>query len=123
MHTPTTRRHTARWLLVLWGLICLSNVVFRHSHRLPNGRIVSHTHIYTEFGSTCPFPKHQHTQAELAWLDCIGNAPFEILTADRVCPVPKTVWLNPRLANSHVETKGGQRFFSHALRGPPSPVG
>ncbi len=122
MRTGTTRRQTARFLLVLWGLICLSNVVFRHSHRLADGRFVSHAHFYTEFGSKCPFPNHQHTQTELAWLDCIAHAPFEVSGPEIMCPIP-TAWLAPRLSYSYVETEGGQRFFFHLLRGPPNRVG
>jgi len=70
------QRQIAGFLLVLWALICLSNVVFRHSHRMPDGRIVSHVHPYAEFSSKCNFPAHQHTQSELMWLDCISNIPF-----------------------------------------------
>ncbi|GAB2576104.1 hypothetical protein [Spirosoma areae] len=119
MHTKTTRRQIARFLLVFWGLICLSNIVFRHAHRLPNGRIVSHTHFYTEFGSKCPFPNHQHTLSELTWLDCIGNPAFDAPLPDVVCP-SAAVLLAPRLAYSYVEMEGGQRFMFHFLRGPPA---
>lgn len=122
MRIKTRQRQTARWLLVLWGLICLSNVVFRHAHRLPDGRVISHTHIYTEFGSQCPFPAHQHSLTELAWLDCIGSATFDAPVPAVVCPSP-TVWLAPRLIYSYLETEGGQRFFYHLLRGPPARVG
>lgn len=122
MHTKTKQQQIARFLLVLWGLICLSNVVFRHAHRLPNGRIVSHTHFYKEFGAKCPYPNHQHTQTELAWLDCIGNTPVDIPTLGVVCPTP-TVWLAPRLTYSYVETQGGQHLTFYFLRGPPSRVG
>jgi hypothetical protein len=120
--TGTTRRQTARLLLVLWGLICLGNVVFRHSHRLANGRLVSHSHLYAGFTAKCPFPNHQHTQHELAWLDCIGNAPFDGFTADLTCPLSVS-WLMPRLTYSYVETQGGQRFLDYFLRGPPNRVG
>ncbi|GAB3906906.1 hypothetical protein GCM10028803_40040 [Larkinella knui] len=104
---------------MLWGLICLSNIVFRHTHRLADGRIISHAHPYAGFWAKCPFPNHQHTRAELAWLDCIGNAPFDTPAPEVVCPLP-TVWLAPTLSYSYIETAGGQRFFVHFLRGPPT---
>lgn len=117
-YTSHIRQRTARFLLVLWGLICLSNVVFRHTHRLPDGRIITHAHPYAGFTAKCPFPNHQHTRSELAWLDCLSHTPFETPTPGISCPLP-AVWLAPRLTYAYLTTEGETYRFFHFLRGPP----
>lgn len=112
------RQRTASFLLVLWALICLSNVVFRHSHRLPDGRIISHVHPYAEFGSKCPFPNHHHSQSELNWLDCISNIPFDSFTSDirfEAGILKKLVPVN----YLYVEKQADQKLSVLFLRGPP----
>lgn len=116
------RRQTACFLLVLWGLICLSNVVFRHAHRMPDGRIISHVHPYAEFGSKCNFPAHQHTQSELLWLDCISNIPFDSFLPELTFFVP-VIWLAARTIYVYEEKetfRNGRLIF---LRGPPVRIG
>jgi len=70
------KRQIAKFLAGLWLLILLGSIVFRHAHRLPDGRVVSHIHPY-KF-SKHQFPDHQHTYSELIWLDYIANLPFEL---------------------------------------------
>lgn len=116
------RRQTACFLLVLWGLICLSNVVFRHAHRMPDGRIISHVHPYAEFGSKCNFPAHQHTQSELLWLDCISNIPFDSFLPELTCFVP-VIWLAARTLYVYEEKETFRNARAIFLRGPPVRIG
>lgn len=116
------RRQIACFLLVLWGLICLSNVVFRHAHRMPDGRIISHVHPYAEFGTKCNFPAHQHTQSELLWLDCISNIPFDSFLPELTFFVPG-IWLVARTVYVYEEKQTFRNSSSIFLRGPPAQVG
>ncbi|SEI43326.1 hypothetical protein SAMN04487995_0685 [Dyadobacter koreensis] len=112
------RRRIAGFLLVLWWLICLSNVVFRHAHRMPDGRIVSHVHPYAEFGSKCNFPNHHHTQSELNWLDCVSNIPFDSFVPELSFSVP-ALWLELQLTYPYNEQKSEANRLTLFLRGPP----
>ncbi|WP_159476285.1 hypothetical protein [Dyadobacter sp. 3J3] len=112
------RQRTASFLLLLWALICLSNVVFRHAHRLPNGSIISHVHPYTEFASKCPFPNHHHSQSELNWLDCLSNIPFDSFTSDVSFEI--ALLKKPALVNyPYIEKQADQKLPVLFLRGPP----
>jgi hypothetical protein len=112
------RQQTAIFLLVLWGLICLSNIVFRHAHRLPDGSIISHVHPYAEFGTKCNFPAHQHTQSELLWLDCVSHIPFDSFLPELTFFIPE-IW--ETLSKTYVYEEKDTCRDSHAifLRGPP----
>jgi hypothetical protein len=66
------------WLLLgLWVLIMLNSVMYRHSHRLPNGKIVSHAHPYKKGTDDAPAKPHEHTDEELALLQLIDGQLFE----------------------------------------------
>ncbi|WP_018622822.1 hypothetical protein [Spirosoma luteum] len=59
----------------------INSVVFRHSHRLANGQIVTHAHPYNLFnnrvaGRSCPLSANPHTTHELLLLDAVSNAAF-----------------------------------------------
>ncbi|CCH57533.1 hypothetical protein BN8_p06714 (plasmid) [Fibrisoma limi BUZ 3] len=51
-------------------------IVFRHSHRLANGQIISHAHPYNLFNKSCPLSPNPHKTHELLLLDAISNAVF-----------------------------------------------
>jgi hypothetical protein len=61
-------------LLGLWALIMLNSVMYRHTHRLPNGKIVSHAHPYQK--SSDGATNHEHTDEELALLQLIDGQAF-----------------------------------------------
>jgi hypothetical protein len=61
-------------LLGLWALIMLNSVMYRHTHRLPNGKIVSHAHPYQK--SSDGTTNHEHTDEELALLQLIDGQLF-----------------------------------------------
>jgi len=47
------------------GLLIVNNVVFLHSHKLSNGKIIVHAHPYNKSQDSAPFKKHNHTSKEL----------------------------------------------------------
>lgn len=63
-------------MLILWGFVLSINILFRHAHRLPDGRIVSHVHPFKWTGEKGPLPYNPHTTSELSWLDAHSNNPF-----------------------------------------------
>lgn len=118
MRPGTTRRYTARLLLVLWGLITLNGAVFRHAHRLPDGRIIVHAHPYKLTNQPGPTPYNPHTKAELVWLDVCANAPFvgtEPLTVAFDTP---TVF-PAQVSFCYAASRTVQSVVIPSLRGPP----
>jgi len=116
----TIRRYTARGLTLLWGLITLNSMIFLHAHRLPNGRIVIHTHPYKLTGKQGPISNNPHTSFELFWLDMCTNAPFipgvEPVLTNPVCwTIPAT-----NTGFSYLLPTAEQRAIFACLRGPPA---
>lgn len=69
-------RSLAFGMLMLWGFVISVNIIFRHAHRLPNGRIISHVHPFKSTGEKGPSSSNPHTSSELYWLDAHSNNPF-----------------------------------------------
>jgi hypothetical protein len=67
-------------LLLLWSLILLNGVVYRHTHKLKNGRIISHAHPYKSTNSKLPYQPNNHTDNELLLIDALSNAVFTSLS-------------------------------------------
>lgn len=81
-------------MLLLWGLVLSINILFRHAHRLPNGRIVSHVHPFKWTGEKGPLPYNPHTSSELSWLDAQSNGHFlsdlpEVFTLESSAAYPE----------------------------------
>ncbi len=72
-----TRRTIARLLLVWFALMQVNAVVFRHAHRLSNGRIITHAHPFWPDGKG-PVQPNPHTSGELALLDAVSNGSFTL---------------------------------------------
>ncbi len=70
-----TRQTIANGILVLFTLMLINGVVFRHAHRLPNGQIISHAHPYKPVGNS-PIQPNNHTEDELFLLDAFANILF-----------------------------------------------
>lgn len=105
--------------MLLWGLITLNSMIFIHAHRLPDGRIVIHTHPYKLTGKQGPISNNPHTSFELFWLDMCTNAPFVPGTEPVVngpvfwtIPVAETVF-------TYLLQTIEQRVVLACLRGPP----
>lgn len=56
-------------------LIQLNTIFFRHAHRLPSGKIITHAHPYKPIGDG-PFQPNNHTNNELFLLDVFTNILF-----------------------------------------------
>jgi len=46
------------------SLLTVNNALFIHSHRLPDGSIVTHAHPFKKSSDTDPFKSHRHNQGE-----------------------------------------------------------
>jgi hypothetical protein len=73
----THRLQTARILLGLFLAIWVNGVVFRHAHRLSDGRLIVHAHPYWPFGKG-PILPNTHTAQEILLLDLAANLPLVI---------------------------------------------
>ncbi|WP_164851282.1 hypothetical protein [Larkinella soli] len=114
---PDCRRRIARVLLILFSLMLVNSVVFRHAHRLASGRIIVHAHPYKPVGNS-PYQPNTHTNNELFWLETLSNVlydgsmPLLFVLAVRPMPVVRVFQVIQTLFFTHYFP-----FFSH--RGPP----
>lgn len=76
LYRSTARRRLARFLLAGFVLLQVNNVLFRHAHRLPDGRIIVHAHPYNLFGKGGPVLPNNHSASELRLLDLLTHAVF-----------------------------------------------
>jgi hypothetical protein len=84
-----TRRLLARFLFGFFALLLLNGIVFRHGHRLPDGRIISHAHPFWPDGQG-PIKSNTHSAGELFLFDALSNASFtptEVVTFGFVAAV------------------------------------
>ncbi|MGA0559566.1 hypothetical protein ACO2Q8_23100 [Larkinella sp. VNQ87] len=114
---PVYRRKIARVLLILFSLMMVNSVVFRHAHRLASGRIIVHAHPFKPVGDS-PYQPNTHTNAELFWLESFSNVlyddivPFVFALALRSVPDTRFFQSVTPFLRTHAF-----RCFSH--RGPP----
>jgi len=73
---PVRRRSIARFLLMVFSLMLVNGIVFRHAHKLPSGRIIAHAHPYWPIGKS-PYQPNTHTTHELLWLDTLTHLVYE----------------------------------------------
>ncbi|SOD89322.1 hypothetical protein [Spirosoma fluviale] len=111
------RFRVARLLFGLFLTIWVNGVVFRHAHRLSDGRLIVHAHPYWPFGKG-PILPNTHTAQEILLLDLAAHLPV----------VVSAFFAFLFLLRSQQESVFGSRFqtfqsslrfscFSH--RGPP----
>lgn len=118
-HQHRTRQTIAQGFLVLFTLMLLNGIVFRHAHKLSSGKVITHAHPYKPVGNS-PYQPNTHTDNELYLLDAVSNAIFSaelgtalVLAALVVFLVQKSSFFVYR-----------QRFLARlvavaSLRGPP----
>ncbi|WP_338870262.1 hypothetical protein WBJ53_22295 [Spirosoma sp. SC4-14] len=75
----THRLQVARLVLGLFLAIWANGVVFRHAHRLSDGRLIVHAHPYWPFGKG-PILPNNHTAQEILMLDLVANLPVVVST-------------------------------------------
>lgn len=46
------------------GMLVINNIIFLHSHKLPNGYIIIHAHPFNKSKDTAPFKMHHHSHSE-----------------------------------------------------------
>ncbi|MCK8493363.1 MULTISPECIES: hypothetical protein [Spirosoma] len=73
----THRLQLARILLGLFLAIWANGVVFRHAHRLSDGRVIVHAHPYWPFGKG-PILPNNHTAQEILLLDLAAHLPVVV---------------------------------------------
>ena len=100
----------------------INAVIFRHSHRLANGQIITHAHPYNILGNSCPLSPNPHTTHELLLLDAISNPTFVpafVLVLAFLLLIELVIQsilpgLTPGVVTIHLARP--------QLRGPPAPV-
>ena len=115
---PLKRQRIARFLLVLFSMMVVNSIVFRHAHKLPSGRVIIHAHPYIPLGKS-PYQPNTHTSNELFWLDTVTNVLY-----DGALPFAFAFTVMALSAHRVIPIYGRQtpsrpfRCFSH--RGPPA---
>ncbi|GAB3025767.1 hypothetical protein [Spirosoma pulveris] len=71
------RFRVARLLFGLFLTMWLNGVVFRHAHRLSDGRLIVHAHPYWPFGKG-PILPNTHTAQEILLLDLAASLPVVV---------------------------------------------
>lgn len=111
------RKRVAWCIFTLFALMQLNVIVFRHAHRLPNGRIITHAHPFKPIGNN-PIQPLNHTDNELLSLDLLTH------------PICETLDFDTFEFSAYVSFRGSvifcykANFFAQAirwfsLRGPP----
>lgn len=112
------RNALALGMLLIWGYVISINIVFRHAHRLPDGRVISHVHPYKAKGEKGPFSSNPHSQSELTWLDSYSNTPFFGLFVTEFEFTPPIVFQDP-VNDVYNVTFRSCELTSQNPRGPP----
>ena len=65
-------------LVIIVILLCfqLISIKTRHSHILPSGEIIWHSHPYSADNSNSPFESHHHTKNEITFFCTFGKLIF-----------------------------------------------
>lgn len=106
-------------MVLLWGFVLSINILFRHAHRLPNGRIISHVHPFKWTGEKGPLPYNPHSSSELAWLDAHSNNPYNGEVTEEYS-FPGTVVSGERVILYHEFSFVSCRVKPENPRGPPA---
>ncbi|MEI7581310.1 hypothetical protein [Runella sp.] len=120
---PKIRQTIAQGFLVIFSLMLLNGIVFRHAHKLSSGKIITHAHPYKSSNSNSPFQPNDHTNNELFLLDMFSNVPFIGLTLTvALAAVIKSVEIIriPRLSFYLLTAYHKPFFGDFSHRGPPS---
>ncbi len=64
-----TMKSVSYLLIVMMGIFIANNILFMHTHKMDDGRIVVHAHPYDKSDDSQPYKSHQHTTKELLFLD------------------------------------------------------
>lgn len=119
MLAQSSNRHRLAWLLfTLFALMQVNLVVFRHGHRLADGRIVSHAHPFWPDGKG-PIKSNPHSASELALLDAVTNGSFAP-EAEPVFEFEPLRLLSAEPVFAHFARPIVRFVSTPSLRGPPA---
>jgi hypothetical protein len=114
---PVYRRKIARVLLILFSLMMVNSVVFRHAHKLASGRIIVHAHPFKPVGDG-PYQPNTHTSNELFWLENFTNVLYDgLIPFVFACVILSTPTVQRFLVIYQSISTHFFPYFSH--RGPP----
>ena len=115
----TTRPIIARTLLVLFAALLLNGMVFRHAHRLSDGKIITHAHPYKPVGDS-PYQSNSHTTNELYILDLITNGGFVHNPVFGFLALAVVIFVTQQVSFFQYQQRFLTRFVAClSLRGPP----
>ena len=116
------RQTIAQGFLVIFTLMFLNGIVFRHAHKLSSGKIITHAHPYKSSNSNTPFQPNEHSNQELFLLDSVTNAVFVGLTLAVVLAGVNLIQFifSQKTHSFYLLTAYRTPFFGDfSLRGPP----
>ncbi|WP_461134504.1 hypothetical protein [Spirosoma lituiforme] len=111
------RLRVARLLLGLFLAMWLNGVVFRHAHRLSDGRLIVHAHPYWPFGKS-PILPNTHTAQEILLLDLAAHLPVVVSSFFAFLFLLRT-HLRPVFLFTNRPFQSYSPFHCFSHRGPP----
>lgn len=119
LHGQTTRPTIARILLVFFAALLLNGIVFRHAHRLSDGKIITHAHPYKPVGSS-PYQPNTHTASELYVLELVSNGGFVYNPVFDFVVLAVVIFISQKNAFFQHQQRFLTRLYCGlSLRGPP----
>ena len=113
------KRIIANGFLVVFTLMLLNGIVFRHSHRLSSGKIITHAHPYKPFGNS-PYQPNTHSSSELYLFDLISNGSYVHNPVFGFVALTAVVFISQKISFFQYQQRFLTRFVSClSLRGPP----
>ncbi|WP_234735136.1 hypothetical protein [Tellurirhabdus bombi] len=112
------RRLIARILLIIFSMMMVNGIVFRHAHKLPSGRVIIHAHPYWPINKS-PYQPNTHTTQELFWLDTVSNLVFEG-PAVAIFVFAALLLIQSARFVAYKRTLLSYSFYHFSHRGPPA---
>ncbi|SDN06944.1 hypothetical protein SAMN04488090_4917 [Siphonobacter aquaeclarae] len=97
----------------------VNGVVFRHGHRLADGRIISHAHPFRSNGKG-PILPNSHTSLELLLLDAVSNPVLDMPSFEMPEFGLVELFTIPERPVSYESLLLVRSLFFSFLRGPPA---
>ncbi|PQA59971.1 hypothetical protein [Siphonobacter curvatus] len=113
------RLTVARFFLGLFTVMLVNGVVFRHGHRLADGRIISHAHPFRS-KTKGPIQPNSHTSLELLLLDAVSNPVLDLPSVESIDFQTWEIELSPVFTLFYQGITPIGEFLYYSLRGPPA---
>lgn len=119
LYKQSIRQLIAQGLFVLFALLLLNSIVFRHVHKLASGKIITHAHPYKPVGNS-PYQPNNHTDSELYLLDLVSNGVFTTTPIIAMLVATLSIILLPNLTSFFCQQHTKVcNVGTLSLRGPP----